>query len=278
MIRNHAIRMPLVFMLLMCLTAGMACSAQETHGAARPSLEGSVPRQLAARISTALGVVRMSDADRTRIITAIAAHPSDFISLLDAAVALRAKDPDLLRRVDKSVSLPASYEPSDLVPLEGPFPYVVAKKGIMLRAPARDALAAMAAAARKDGITLVVSSAYRSYEYQKTVFESNVRAMGRTEAERVSAPPGMSQHQLGTAIDFGTIDDSFAETPAGRWLAAHAAEHGFSLSFPKGMEQITGYRWESWHYRYLSVPAVRLQNEFFLGVQQYLIEFLDVYR
>jgi D-alanyl-D-alanine carboxypeptidase len=133
----------------------------------------------------------------------------------------------------------------------------------------------MSRAAKAEGVSLLVSSAYRSYEYQKSVFARNVAEMGEKEALRVSAPPGASQHQLGTAMDFGSITDAFAETAAGKWLTFNAASFGFSLSFPKDMEAVTGYRWESWHYRFIGKDAVTLQNEYFGGIQQYLMLFLD---
>ena len=245
------------------------CAAQKNDTLAR------LPADIRTEVQAALSAVRLSDEDRSRISAAIGQAPSEFASLFREVRAVMHADPNLLRRVDKTVALPASFIPGDLVPLDGSFPFAVSKKGMMLRKPAREALVRMAEAARKDGITLVVSSAYRSYEYQKTVFERNVKEMGKIEAERVSAPPGMSQHQLGTAMDFGSITDAFAETAAGKWLAAHASTFGFSLSFPKNMEKVTGYRWESWHYRYISPPAAQMQDRFFLGVQQYLIEFLS---
>ena len=133
---------------------------------------------------------------------------------------------------------------------------------------------ALAAGARADGVTLLFSSSYRSYDYQKVVYEREVKTYGQETADRESAHPGASQHQLGTAIDFGSITDAFAATKAGRWLAAHAEDFGFSLSYPRGYEEVTGYRWESWHYRYIGRPAARLQRECFQDVQQYLLEFI----
>lgn len=226
-------------------------------------------------VKTGLAAVHFSDADRTRVTDEIGRNSAAFSLLFREVLDVMKSDPDLLRRVDKTVGLPADFIPSGLVSLDGVFPFTTSKKDMRLRKPARDALARMAQAARAEGITLVVSSAYRSYSYQKGVFERNVKEMGKTEAERVSAPPGMSQHQLGTAIDFGSITDEFANTAQSRWLASNAATYGFSLSFPKGMEPVTGYMWESWHYRYISQPAAELQEKFFLGVQQYLIEFLS---
>ena len=102
----------------------------------------------------------------------------------------------------------------------------------------------MAKAALNDGIKLLVSSTYRSYSYQEKLFAKWVAIDGLEEAERESARPGTSQHQLGVAIDFGSITDDFAETYMGKWVYENAAKYGWSLSFPKGYEDITGYRWE----------------------------------
>lgn len=254
--------------LIFVLGAASSCAAQKNKGLL------ALPPDIRAQAESALSSVHIGDADRGRIVEAIGNDPSGFALLFREVRDVMKKDPDLLRRVDKSVALPANFVPADLVVLDGAFPYVVSKKGMLLRAPARDALVRMAEAAKKEGRTLVVSSTYRSYDYQKTVFERNVREMGKAEAERVSAQPGMSQHQLGTAVDFGSITDEFGDTAAGRWLSANAGKFGFSLSFPKDMEAVTGYRWESWHYRYISPPAAEMQARFFLGIQQYLIEFL----
>lgn len=204
----------------------------------------------------------------------IEAAPDRFLSLIDAIRVEMAADPALLRRADKQKGLPADFEPSDLVALDGSG-LSVSRTGHRLRRPAFEALRAMSAAARAEGLTLLVSSTYRSYDYQKNLYARNVAEMGEKEAARVSAAPGTSQHQLGTAMDFGSITDAFAATAAGKWLSANAGRFGFSLSFPKGMEAVTGYVWESWHFRYIGKEAVALQDEFFGGVQHNLMLFLD---
>ena len=208
------------------------------------------------------------------LVDRIEGSPDRFFALLDNVKAEMAADPGLLRRADKQKGLPADFAPDDLVALDGTV-LAVSRPGHKLRKPAFDALAVMSKAARAEGITLLVSSAYRSYEYQKGVFARNVAEMGEKEAIRVSAPPGASQHQLGTAMDFGSITDAFATTAAGKWMLANAGRFGFSLSFPKGLEPVTGYMWESWHYRFIGKDAVALQDEYFGGVQHYLILFLD---
>ena len=175
--------------------------------------------------------------------------------------------------VDKQHSLPPGYAPSDLVTLiDGP--YRVSRAGLTLRKAAAAALSEMAAEARKSGITLVASSTYRSYDYQVGVYNRNVREMGQEAADRESARPGHSQHQTGLVVDFGSIDDSFALTAAGRWMTANASRFGWSLSYPDGYEAVTGYRWESWHYRYVGKELAAFIDRYFDGIQQYALRFI----
>jgi D-alanyl-D-alanine carboxypeptidase len=197
--------------------------------------------------------------------------------ILDLLVCLEG-DPYLYRLVDKKHSLPEAYAPEDLVELGGGgVSYTVSRKGLMLRRPAAEALEEMSAAARADGITLQASSAYRSYAYQVEVYNRIVNEMGQEAADRESARPGYSQHQTGLALDFGSIDDSFAQTAAGRWMMANAGRYGWSLSFPEGFEGLTGYRWESWHYRYVGRELASFIETWFGGVQQYALQFIHVW-
>jgi D-alanyl-D-alanine carboxypeptidase len=192
--------------------------------------------------------------------------------ILDLLAAMEG-DPFLWFLVDKTHPLPEDYEPGDLTELTGTS-YTVGREGLMLRRPAADALEAMAAAARAEGVILTASSAYRSYRYQAGVYARNVRELGQEAADRESARPGYSQHQLGLAVDFGSITDSFAETRAGRWMEANAGRFGWSLSFPRGYEALTGYRWESWHYRYVGPELAAFIGTYFGGIQQYALCFL----
>jgi D-alanyl-D-alanine carboxypeptidase len=198
------------------------------------------------------------------------AFPSALAKVLD-------DDPWLRILVDKAHPLPESYEPEDLVVLT----YKSYRAGIAdvmtLRKKAERALEEMAAAARAEGIVLTVSSAYRSYAYQAGSFDRWTRRLGSVEAEKVSARPGKSQHQLGLVVDFGSIANDFAETGAGRWVRANAARFGWSLSYPKGYEDITGYSWESWHYRYVGKELAAFIDTYFEGVQQYALAFLHAW-
>ncbi len=199
----------------------------------------------------------------------IGARPRSFLDLL---AGLLDGPQDLLTLVDKANGLTRAWAPADLVPLSR-YPLVTSRPDLRLRSALIPDLLAMADAATAAGAPLVISSAWRSYDYQEKLFQAGLRAQAREKVEKSLAPPGHSQHQLGTAIDFGSIDVSFAGTPAGRWMAENAWAFGFSLSYPEGQESLTGYSWEPWHYRYVGRSAARLVSEFFGGRQQELLAF-----
>lgn len=179
---------------------------------------------------------------------------------------------DLLVLVDKNNELPADYEADDLTVL-GPPTFVVNKHGMKFRKAYLPALGAMVKAAKKAGLTLEISSAYRSWAYQKSTFELYAKKDGLATAERYSARPGRSQHQLGTVVDFGSVSPDFANTKEGQWVAAHSEEFGFSLSYPESQEGLTGYVYEAWHYRYIGVEACAVQKKWFGDLQQWLTVF-----
>jgi zinc D-Ala-D-Ala carboxypeptidase len=203
-------------------------------------------------------------------------NPTEF--LLDLNHVLFAEKEDLLFLCDKQHYLPNGFIPHNLVPLVSNSSYKVGRSDLSLRNFVERQLRIMGAAAQKDGVVLLVSSSYRSYDYQVTVYNRLVKTEGQAAADRESARPGTSQHQLGSVVDFGSIDDSFADTRAGKWLTEHAADYGWSLSFPDGYESVTGYRYECWHYRYIGNDACIFQKKWFSNVQQYMLEFIDAWK
>ena len=208
--------------------------------------------------------------------------PEEFLADLKSVLATRAnfssEDLSPFYLIDKTHKVSADYEPKGLIHLEKNNLFAINKNNLSLRPEAFEALKVLAAAAKADGVTLTVSSTYRSYEYQKNLFDYWVRVDGLEEAERESARPGTSQHQLGMALDFAPVDDAFDQTPGGKWVYANAAKYGWSLSFPKGYEDVTGYRWECWHFRYIGVEACQFQKKWFGDVQQFMIEFLNAWQ
>ena len=202
----------------------------------------------------------------------------DLYAILEEEKTFRADDKSLFFLIDKKHTASSSYAPKDLVSLKKNSLFDLNKAGMKIRPEAYSALNEMAQAALNDGIRLLVSSAYRSYSYQENLFNYWVSVDGLEEAERESARPGTSQHQLGTAVDFGSISDDFDKTQMGQWIYKNAADYGWSLSFPKGYEDVTGYRWECWHFRYIGKNACRFQQKWFGGIQQFMLEFIDCWK
>ena len=202
----------------------------------------------------------------------------DLYAILEEEKTFRQDDKSLFFLIDKKHTASSSYAPKDLVSLKKNSLFDLNKAGMKIRPEAYSALNEMAQAALNDGIRLLVSSAYRSYSYQENLFNYWVSVDGLEEAERESSRPGTSQHQLGTAVDFGSISDDFDKTQMGQWIYKNAADYGWSLSFPKGYEDVTGYRWECWHFRYIGKNACRFQQKWFGGIQQFMLEFIDCWK
>ena len=162
---------------------------------------------------------------------------------------------DLSVIVDKKHCLPSTYAPGDLVDV-GTTGVYKTKSSMLVRQVITADMKALVNAMHSAGINISVISCYRSYSVQQSVYANWVKTLGQTQADRVSARPGHSEHQLGTVCDFSTseishaLSSSFAGTAAGKWMQAHAPEYGFKMSYPEGEESVTGYSWEPWHWRY----------------------------
>lgn len=154
--------------------------------------------------------------------------------------------------VNKFNQLGDDYVPKDLEVINSYFN----PEGLMLRHDARIAFEIMGCDALKDGIRLIAISTYRSYYYQWKVYLKNITPYisieeYRAVRDRVSARPGHSEHQTGLALDLNDLEQTFENTPEGKWLAKNSYRYGFILRYPKCKEDITGYDYEPWHYRYL---------------------------
>ena len=115
--------------------------------------------------------------------------------------------------------------------------------------------------AKKDGITLYISSGFRSYSTQNRIYNNYVSRDGKKEADTYSARPGHSEHQSGLALDLNIIGNAFNGTPEAKWLADNCYKYGFILRYPKGKTNETGYVYESWHFRYVGEElAKKLYN------------------
>ncbi|WKC78123.1 M15 family metallopeptidase [Borreliella turdi] len=187
---------------------------------------------------------------------------------------VNAEKNNLLTLINKKIPIPVDYKISDLVNVND-FKNLknLGKKTLRARRILIKDLIQLITDAKKNGIEIKIKSAYRTREYQKFLFDYNVKTYGRKVAETQSAIPGHSQHQMGTAIDFINLDDNLLNTKEGKWLYENSLKYGFSLSYPKGSEIETGYKAEPWHYLYIGPKPCFIQKKYFNNLQYKLLEF-----
>lgn len=130
--------------------------------------------------------------------------------------------------------------------------------------------------ALKEGINLNIISGFRSYNDQNIIYNNYVKKDGKKLADTYSARPGHSEHQTGFAMDINSLKTDFQYTKEGIWLNNNAYKYGFILRYPKGKENITGYMFEPWHYRYVGELSKTLYNngswitlEEYFGIDSY---------
>lgn len=176
---------------------------------------------------------------------------------------------NLLAKVDKQHRLPQDYVPENLVDIaKDLLLYTNSPESYLIQDEAGQALKIMANALQSEtGKNLVITSAYRDFNTQLTIYSGWVKSLGQEEADRVSARPGYSEHQLGTVVDFVDqetgldLTNEFDKGTAGKWLKENAHKYGFAQSYPENKSEITGYSYEAWHWRYIGIDnATELKN------------------
>jgi D-alanyl-D-alanine carboxypeptidase len=190
---------------------------------------------------------------------------------------------DLFAEVNANYGLDPNYVPGDLVILGDYLPGRVTLPDMLLRQEAANALGKMVKVMLADGLSPTILSSYRSY-FEQAVAHQRWVVEDPTNADQISALPGHSEHQLGTAVDFGSpempaltgsntdkFSPLFAQTSEGRWLVEHAFEYGFSMSSPPGSEALTGLAYEPWHYRYVGVDMASYLHDSGYFLDEYLL-------
>lgn len=174
---------------------------------------------------------------------------------------------DLLILVNKYNVLDENYKPDDLKKVNSNYSYWGE-----LREEAADAFLTMAKAASKEGLKLINTSPFRSYELQTKLYEGYSKRDGKAAADRYSARPGFSEHQTGLATDIVTPTstlNTFKDTKEFAWMQENSYKYGFILRYGKDMEYITGYNYEPWHYRYVGLEAAKIIYEEELTLEEY---------
>lgn len=159
--------------------------------------------------------------------------------------------------VNKSYSLPSDYIPKNTHTDAGSQKYCQT----CIINDAWDAYTLMKSDATSLGLNIWIQSGYRSYNAQDGLYNNYVKRDGKVAADTYSARAGHSEHQTGYAFDLNSITDAFANTSEGKWVNENAYRYGFIIRYPKGKEDITGYKYESWHLRYVGTDlASKLYN------------------
>ncbi len=231
----------------------------------------------------------------------------NYSTLVDEEILTTGLDSRYLLLANKISPMGETYVPEDLVNLTSP---TYMGKEVQLNRKASQALDAMLAEMRADGVEgTSVTSAYRSYAYQTSLFnqylineqkgistdaynalgadyikehytDKGISALNAADARRVvltySAAPGTSEHQTGLCVDFMTLEmngqltTAFENTAAFAWLRDNAFRFGFILRYPKGKENITGYTYEPWHFRFVGREAATDIHFGGLTLEEYL--------
>ncbi|MBR5663020.1 MAG: D-alanyl-D-alanine carboxypeptidase family protein [Bacilli bacterium] len=151
--------------------------------------------------------------------------------------------------------------------------------GSGLTSATNSAFKEMNKAATEAGYPLRIGSGYRSYKTQNTIYNNYVKRDGKTKADTYSARPGHSEHQTGLAIDICNkdkkipcINSGFNNTDTAKWLSDNAYKYGFILRYPSGKTNETGYKFESWHYRYVGkdIASKLYNNGNWITLESYL--------
>ncbi len=187
------------------------------------------------------------------------------------------KNDEYLVLINRTHTVGSDYVPADLV-----VPKYYADRSYegyrKMRQVAADAYDKLVEGAKAAGYDIRLTSAYRSYYAQETLYNNYVAKDGQAAADRYSARPGTSEHQSGLTADVSAasvnwrLTQDFANTNEGKWLAEHAHEYGFIIRFPEGKEDITGYMYEPWHIRYVGLEHAKVIYEQQTTLEEYLGE------
>ncbi len=150
--------------------------------------------------------------------------------------------------------------------------------GIYLVGAAKSAFEDLCRNARDSGYSIRAVSSYRSYSYQNTLYNNYVNLDGVDKADTYSARAGHSEHQTGLVVDVDNISSSFSSfgnTKEFNWMSDNAYKYGFILRYPLGFEDITGYQYEAWHYRYVGVEIATAVKNSNLTYDEYYVRYIN---
>ena len=176
--------------------------------------------------------------------------------------------------VNKHRCLTKEFVPNDLVEIDSKY---TDENDLKISRIAMNEFKKMYDAAEKDGYQLVINSAYRSYEDQEEIVNKYLSLYGQDYVDKYVAKPGFSEHQTGLAFDIGSRNSNvFASSREYDWIQENAHKFGFIYRFDKRYEDLTGFRNEAWHYRYVGQDiATYVYEHNNMSLEEYFVIFLD---
>lgn len=177
--------------------------------------------------------------------------------------------------VNKFYHLNEDYNPEDIVDISNKYAY----DGNQMRQIAYDAYIDMWNAAMDDGVKLIINSSYRDYAHQEKIYKDYKNWYGEEKANAQAAKPGYSEHQTGLSIDVFSTDNqltgSFQESQGYAWLKNNAYKYGFIERYPEGKKYLTGYEFESWHWRYVGKKAAEVIQKEKITYDEYYAYYIE---
>ena len=176
---------------------------------------------------------------------------------------------------NKFYSLDDSYNSNNMVKVSSTYSFGYDQ---MLTKDTFNAFLDMWKDAKKEGLALIINSSYRSYDEQEEVYNEYKEERGEEAADKIAARPGFSEHQTGMAIDiqtYGSTGKTFESFNEFKWLKENAHKYGFILRYPKGKEYLTGYDYESWHFRYVGKEIAKYVHKNKITFDEYYAYFIE---
>ena len=181
----------------------------------------------------------------------------------------------ILMLTNKFYSLDNTYNSDNMVSVSKQYSY---GENQMVTEETFNAFLNMFNAAKKEDLTLIINSSFRSYEDQEDIYNEYKNSHGEEYANKIAAKAGFSEHQTGLSIDiqtYGSTAKTFEEFDEFKWLQQNAYKYGFILRYPKDKEYLTGYEYESWHYRYVGIEVATYIHENNITFDEYYAYFIE---
>lgn len=189
----------------------------------------------------------------------------------DAKVITQFSEDVLANKYNK---LDETFEPNNIKEIKSSC--VKGKEKQYLSKTAQVAFEKMCDKAEEDGKHILANSAYRSYQDQQEVYDTYLNLYGKTYVDNYVAIPGYSEHQTGLALDVAAKGyNTFKTSPEYQWMLENSYKYGFILRYPAEKQELTGYKYEAWHFRYVGEEAAKYIKENNITYEEYYVMFLD---